>query len=203
MWDRRVGMRICCGSAGTSLPRFSCTTRLCLPAAGGGRQPACVVRLTRRPPHSPAHLCHLMCRQLAAGDRLRVMYDGLSKDPNSLSNLDQDLPNYAQVGGWGGVGGDHRATQGRRAGFDHGGMRWLAGWLAGRCSTNPVALPSLPSSLPARRHCSLPCPSSACHRSGCGARRGVATRLACRCGSRCCWCCRAASGLPPMVRWRR
>ena len=38
-----------------------------------------------------------LCRQIAAGDRLRVMYDGLSKDPNSLSNLDQDLPNYAQV----------------------------------------------------------------------------------------------------------
>ncbi|KAL4530836.1 hypothetical protein Ndes2526B_g09184 [Nannochloris sp. 'desiccata'] len=35
-------------------------------------------------------------RALAAGDRLRVIYDGLSKDPNSLSNLDQDLPNYAQ-----------------------------------------------------------------------------------------------------------
>ena len=24
------------------------------------------------------------------------MYDNLSKDPNSLANLDQDLPNYAQ-----------------------------------------------------------------------------------------------------------
>jgi UDP-glucose:glycoprotein glucosyltransferase len=35
-------------------------------------------------------------RALAAGDRLRVIYDSLSKDPNSLSNLDQDLPNYAQ-----------------------------------------------------------------------------------------------------------
>ena len=35
-------------------------------------------------------------RSLAAGDQLRVIYDGLSKDPNSLSNLDQDLPNYAQ-----------------------------------------------------------------------------------------------------------
>lgn len=35
-------------------------------------------------------------RQMAAGDRLRVLYDGLSKDPNSLANLDQDLPNYAQ-----------------------------------------------------------------------------------------------------------
>ena len=26
-------------------------------------------------------------RQMAAGDRLRVLYDGLSKDPNSLANL--------------------------------------------------------------------------------------------------------------------
>ena len=34
---------------------------------------------------------------MAAGDRLRVIYEGLSKDPNSLANLDQDLPNYAQV----------------------------------------------------------------------------------------------------------
>lgn len=25
-----------------------------------------------------------------------MIYDNLSKDPNSLSNLDQDLPNYAQ-----------------------------------------------------------------------------------------------------------
>ena len=44
-----------------------------------------------------AWLLLTLCRQIAAGDRLRVMYDGLSKDPNSLSNLDQDLPNYAQV----------------------------------------------------------------------------------------------------------
>ena len=36
------------------------------------------------------------CRQTAAGDQLRVTYEQLSKDPNSLSNLDQDLPNYAQ-----------------------------------------------------------------------------------------------------------
>ncbi|KAK6764201.1 hypothetical protein RB195_024498 [Necator americanus] len=32
-------------------------------------------------------------RQIAAGDRLRGQYQGLSSDPNSLSNLDQDLPN--------------------------------------------------------------------------------------------------------------
>jgi UDP-glucose:glycoprotein glucosyltransferase len=30
------------------------------------------------------------------GDQFRMIYDSLSKDPNSLSNLDQDLPNYAQ-----------------------------------------------------------------------------------------------------------
>lgn len=35
-------------------------------------------------------------RQSAAGDQLRVVYDQLSRDPASLSNLDQDLPNYAQ-----------------------------------------------------------------------------------------------------------
>ena len=35
-------------------------------------------------------------RSLAAGDQLRIVYDSLSKDPNSLANLDHDLPNYAQ-----------------------------------------------------------------------------------------------------------
>lgn len=35
-------------------------------------------------------------RQLAAGDLLRATYDQLSADPNSLANLDQDLPNYMQ-----------------------------------------------------------------------------------------------------------
>ncbi|KAL1959820.1 hypothetical protein VTO42DRAFT_965 [Malbranchea cinnamomea] len=35
-------------------------------------------------------------RQLAAGDRLRGQYHQLSADPNSLSNLDQDLPNHMQ-----------------------------------------------------------------------------------------------------------
>lgn len=35
-------------------------------------------------------------RQLAAGDRLRQQYHMLSADPNSLANLDQDLPNDMQ-----------------------------------------------------------------------------------------------------------
>lgn len=35
-------------------------------------------------------------RRYAVGDQLRSIYDQLSRDPNSLSNLDQDLPNYAQ-----------------------------------------------------------------------------------------------------------
>ncbi|KAL6707789.1 killer toxin resistant protein [Coniothyrium glycines] len=35
-------------------------------------------------------------RQMAAGDRLRQQYHSLSADPNSLSNLDQDLPNNMQ-----------------------------------------------------------------------------------------------------------
>ncbi|KAH3670358.1 hypothetical protein WICMUC_004854 [Wickerhamomyces mucosus] len=35
-------------------------------------------------------------RRIAAGDRLRITYQQLSKDPKSLSNLDQDLPNSLQ-----------------------------------------------------------------------------------------------------------
>lgn len=35
-------------------------------------------------------------RAMAAGDRLRATYDSLARDPNSLANLDQDLPNYMQ-----------------------------------------------------------------------------------------------------------
>lgn len=38
----------------------------------------------------------LRFRALAAGDRLRQQYHSLSADPNSLSNLDQDLPNNMQ-----------------------------------------------------------------------------------------------------------
>lgn len=36
-------------------------------------------------------------RAIAAGDRLRQQYQSLSADPNSLSNLDQDLPNHMQM----------------------------------------------------------------------------------------------------------
>ncbi|KAG9088588.1 hypothetical protein FS749_002047, partial [Ceratobasidium sp. UAMH 11750] len=35
-------------------------------------------------------------RKMAAGDRLRGQYQALSQDPNSLANLDQDLPNNMQ-----------------------------------------------------------------------------------------------------------
>lgn len=35
-------------------------------------------------------------RAMRAGDSLRMFYDRLSADKNSLANLDQDLPNYAQ-----------------------------------------------------------------------------------------------------------
>ena len=36
------------------------------------------------------------CVKLATGDRLRGQYHALSADPNSLANLDQDLPNSMQ-----------------------------------------------------------------------------------------------------------
>ncbi|CCI43606.1 unnamed protein product [Albugo candida] len=35
-------------------------------------------------------------RKIAAGDTLRGIYEQLSSDPNSLANLDQDLPNFVQ-----------------------------------------------------------------------------------------------------------
>jgi UDP-glucose:glycoprotein glucosyltransferase len=35
-------------------------------------------------------------RRFAVGDTLRSVYDMLARDSNSLANLDQDLPNYAQ-----------------------------------------------------------------------------------------------------------
>jgi UDP-glucose:glycoprotein glucosyltransferase len=38
----------------------------------------------------------VLFRSRGAGDILRSMYQALSKDKKSLSNLDQDLPNYLQ-----------------------------------------------------------------------------------------------------------
>merc|ERR1712203_349390 len=35
-------------------------------------------------------------RRTSTGDELRGIYNQLSRDPNSLANLDQDLPNFAQ-----------------------------------------------------------------------------------------------------------
>merc|ERR1711933_709420 len=35
-------------------------------------------------------------RRTSIGDTLRGIYNQLSRDPNSLANLDQDLPNFAQ-----------------------------------------------------------------------------------------------------------
>ncbi|KNC54206.1 UDP-glucose:glycoprotein glucosyltransferase 1 [Thecamonas trahens ATCC 50062] len=37
-------------------------------------------------------------RAMSAGDTLRATYQSLARDPNSLSNLDQDLPNYLAPG---------------------------------------------------------------------------------------------------------
>lgn len=36
-------------------------------------------------------------RKSGAGDMVRAVYQGLAQDPNSLANLDQDLPNYMQA----------------------------------------------------------------------------------------------------------
>jgi UDP-glucose:glycoprotein glucosyltransferase len=39
----------------------------------------------------------LKFRQMAAGDILRLHYQTLAPNPQSLANLDQDLPNFAQL----------------------------------------------------------------------------------------------------------
>ena len=36
-------------------------------------------------------------RSMGAGDTLRVLYENMAPNPDSLANLDQDLPNFAQV----------------------------------------------------------------------------------------------------------
>lgn len=55
--------------------------------------------LAGRPYHiSALYVVDLLAfRRAAVGDQLRAIYDTLSRDPASLSNLDQDLPNYAQT----------------------------------------------------------------------------------------------------------
>ena len=61
----------------------------------------------RRPLTTPSHILLFITttlvshqppslRRNAVGDQLRSVYDQLARDPNSLANLDQDLPNYAQ-----------------------------------------------------------------------------------------------------------
>ena len=53
----------------------------------------CMVHGSARGPtlHPRPTLCHQ-----AAGDTYRSTYHALTADPSSLSNLDQDLPNYLQ-----------------------------------------------------------------------------------------------------------
>lgn len=49
------------------------------------------------PPLSALYVVDLrVFRAIAAGDQLRQHYQALSADPNSLANLDQDLPNNMQ-----------------------------------------------------------------------------------------------------------
>eukprot|EP00965_Chrysotila_dentata_P210332 6185824-Pleurochrysis_carterae.AAC.4 len=61
-----------------------------------------ISEITDYPTGRPYHISALFVvdlfkfRRKGYGDQYRIFYDSLSKDPNSLSNLDQDLPNYAQ-----------------------------------------------------------------------------------------------------------
>jgi hypothetical protein len=63
----------------------------CMVSSGAGANLAEGKRIGQL--HSSLLCCHCqtvaLCRQLSAGDQLRVFYENLSKDPNSLANLDQ------------------------------------------------------------------------------------------------------------------
>ena len=68
------------------------------PGGGGGGGGGCGGPQTdsASPPLKPAPLADRCALPGAFFKRPRVIYEQLSKDPNSLANLDQDLPNYAQ-----------------------------------------------------------------------------------------------------------
>ena len=54
--------------------------------------------LTPPPSSVLIHRCSLfLSSPLTLSSQLRSIYSNLSQDPNSLSNLDQDLPNFAQI----------------------------------------------------------------------------------------------------------
>jgi hypothetical protein len=114
-------------------------------------------------------------RQLAAGDRLREQYQGLSRDPNSLSNLDQDLPNNMV----------HQVSQ-RRPSTPQRFTRTLI-HVPTHFSLTVTNLLRAHFTLILLRHLLTHSPthplalscrfrSSRYHRSGCGARRGARTR---------------------------
>ena len=50
----------------------------------------------RARPDPPSTTNPLCLYEQAAGDTYRSTYHALTADPSSLSNLDQDLPNYLQ-----------------------------------------------------------------------------------------------------------
>ena len=88
-------------------PSVSCTQSVPGMTACGSSVSSCGCLMRAASQQAMAYPCKLALactitlavqwrRQMAAGDQLRVVYDQLSRDPASLSNLDQDLPNYAQ-----------------------------------------------------------------------------------------------------------
>jgi hypothetical protein len=73
---------------GAAAPNHRYTLSLCVTPPGSGHSPSwCVLKRSTHP--LPPASC--------PSSAIRVIYDQLSKDPNSLANLDQDLPNYAQL----------------------------------------------------------------------------------------------------------
>ena len=63
---------------------------------GGPISQACICSLGLHLSQHSTHRSHPQSHTLTPPPTPRVVYDQLSRDPNSLANLDQDLPNYVQ-----------------------------------------------------------------------------------------------------------
>ena len=90
---KKTRCSFCTSTAAAIMPLLVCLLCRHVWLKATGRAPLATASAAQQ-----VHVCVCVwwCRQTAAGDQLRITYEQLSKDPNSLSNLDQDLPNYAQ-----------------------------------------------------------------------------------------------------------
>ena len=102
--DADQGERATCGTSGILIYKVmpTATRRSAILAKKRWATSSGVQVIGRTIRGKPYHISALyvvdleVFRRRGVGDQLRMVYDQLSRDPASLSNLDQDLPNYAQ-----------------------------------------------------------------------------------------------------------